>query len=103
MPSRGSGGATEPGGRSCVSWSRSAMAARWLRERLLLVDLALQLDDAVDQGLGPRRTAGHEHVDRHDLVDALHDRVVVEHATDRGTGTHRADVLRFRHLVVDAA
>ena len=34
----------------------------------LLVDLALQLDDAVDQRLGPRRAAGHEHVDRHDLV-----------------------------------
>ena len=43
-------------------------------------DLLAQLEDRVDQHLRPRRAAGQVHVDRHDVVDALHDRVVVEHA-----------------------
>src|SRR5258708_33236279 len=55
----------------------------------LLVDFLLELDDTVDERFGPRRTAGHEHVHRHHLVDTLHNGVVVEHAPDRGAGTHR--------------
>ena len=35
------------------------------------VDLLLQGHDAVDEGFGPRRAAGHVDVDRHDAVDAL--------------------------------
>src|SRR4029078_12279650 len=47
---------------------------------LRLRNLLLQLNDPVDQRLGPGRAARHEHVDRHHLVDALDDGVVVEHA-----------------------
>src|SRR6187397_1210833 len=52
-------------------------ARRLARElvKLLLIDLALQHDDAVDERLGARRAAGHEHVHRHDLIDSLHQRV----------------------------
>src|SRR3954469_20198872 len=40
----------------------------------------VQPDDPLHQLLGPRRAAGDVDVDRDDLVDRLHDRVVVEHA-----------------------
>ena len=43
------------------------------RSSFCLVDLLLELDDAVDERLGARRAAGHEDVDRHDLIDALDD------------------------------
>src|SRR5699024_11570715 len=43
------------------------------------------------------------HVHRDDVVDTLHDRVVVEHAAAGGTHTHRDDPLGFGHLVVDLA
>ena len=66
-------------------------------------DLLLQLHDAVDQRLGTRRAAGNEHVDRHDLIRALHDGVVVEHAAARRARAHRDHPLRLGHLVVDAA
>src|ERR1700681_3829425 len=49
-------------------------------------DLLLQLDDRVEQAFGPRRAARQIDVDRDDLVDALHDRVVVEHAPAREIG-----------------
>src|SRR5690606_40125319 len=39
--------------------------------------------DRVHEGLGTRRAARRVDVDRHDLVDALHERVVVEHAARR--------------------
>src|SRR5690242_14625883 len=52
--------------------------------QLLLIDLALQLHDAVDERFGARRAAGDVDVDRHDLIDALNERVVVEDAADRG-------------------
>ena len=54
------------------------------------------------QRLGPRRAAGHVHVDRHELV-RRHDRVVVEDAHRAGAGAHRDRPLRLEHLVVDAA
>ena len=52
---------------------------------------------------GPGRAAGDEHVHRHDLVHALHERVVVEHAAHRRAGAHRDHPLGLGHLVVDAA
>ena len=42
-------------------------------------DLALELDDGVQQGLRTRGTARQVNVDGDDLVHALDDRVVVEH------------------------
>src|SRR6476620_12583150 len=68
----------------------------------LLIDLFLELDDAVDERLGARWATRREHLDRHHLVDALDDGVVVEHATHRGAGAHRNHPLGLRHLVVDA-
>src|SRR5215471_13936340 len=51
--------------------------------QLHLIDLALQLDDAVDERLRARRAAGYEHVDRHNLINSLNEGVVVEYATNR--------------------
>src|SRR5205823_9037519 len=66
-------------------------------------DFLLKLDDAVNERFRARRTPGHVHVDRNHLVDALDDRVIVEHAADRRACAHRDDPLRIRHLVIDAA
>ena len=46
---------------------------------------------------------GQVDVDRDDVVDALHDGVVVEHAAGAGADTHRDDPLGLGHLVVDLA
>src|SRR4051812_4504134 len=43
-------------------------------------DLVVQLEDRVEQHFRPGRTAREIDVDGHDVVDALDDRVVVEHA-----------------------
>src|SRR4051812_2661686 len=115
MPSAAGAASTAPSGTdprsaSMISWlsinderlGRTRRLAGQLVE-LLLIDLALQLDDAVDERFGPRRATRHEDVHGDDLIDALHERVVVEHAADRRAGAHRDDILRFRHLVVDAA
>src|SRR5436190_14775091 len=64
------------------------------------LDLLLQLVDAVHERLGPRWAARHVHVDGQELVDALDNGVVVEHAGARGARAHRDDPLRFEHLVV---
>src|SRR5438874_9041466 len=69
------------------STSRSVSAILHLRR--FAGDLLLQLEDAVDQRLGARRAAGHVDVYRYDLIDTLHDRVVVEHPAARGAGAHR--------------
>src|SRR4029079_8992473 len=96
MPSAAGAASTAPSGTDPRSASRIcwlsihdqglAGQARRLARQLaepLLIDLALQLDDAVDERLGARRAAGHEDVDGDDLIDPLHQRVVVEHAADR--------------------
>ena len=38
---------------------------------VLVLDALLQHDDPLEKGLGPGRAAGHVHVHRHDLVNAL--------------------------------
>src|SRR5260221_8168119 len=75
-----------------LSMERDARHARRFARQLgelLLIDLPLELDDAVDDGLGTRRAAGHQDVDRPDLVHALHQRVIVEHAADRTASASR--------------
>src|SRR4051794_27741833 len=52
---------------------------RPLRAERLVHDLVVQLEDRVDEHLRARRTAGEVHVDGDDVVDALDDRIVVEH------------------------
>src|SRR3954469_8091884 len=68
----------------------------------LVLDALLQQHDALDEGLGPRRAAGDVHVDGHDLVDALGDRVRVPvGAAAVGARTHGDHVLGVGHLVVE--
>src|SRR3954452_5887566 len=67
-----------------------------------LLDLLLQLVDAVHERLGPRRAARDVDIYGEKLVDSLDDRVVVEHAGARCAGAHRDHPLGLQHLVVDA-
>src|SRR5664280_2616683 len=66
------------------------------------LDLLLELHEAVEESLGPRRTAGYVDVHGHDSVDALRDRVGPVRAAAGRAGAHRDDPLRFGHLVVEA-
>src|SRR2546430_7331019 len=63
---------------------------------LLSVDLLLKLKDGVENGLGARRATGDVHIDRNDLIAALHNGVIVENAAGSGTGAHRDDPLGLR-------
>ena len=74
-----------------------------LRAERLVHDLGVDLEDRVHQHLRARRAARQVHVHRHDVVDALHDRVVVEHAAGGGADAHRQHPARLGHLVVDLA
>ena len=53
-----------------------------------LLDDLLNGDDRVDEGFGPRRTAGNIHVDRKKLIDPLNEGVGVEDTTARRTCSH---------------
>src|ERR1700693_1746073 len=66
-------------------------------------DLALQLDDGIDQSFRSRWATRQIDVDRHDLVHALDDRIVVEHARGGGARPHRDHPLGLGHLVVNLA
>ena len=69
----------------------------------LAADPLLEGDQAVQQRLGPGRTAGDIDVHGHDLLHAAHDGVGVVHvrpSRDRASA-HGHDVLRVRHLLVE--
>src|SRR5215469_3671442 len=68
---------------------------------LHVLDSVVQLDDRVDQHLRPRRAARQVDVDRDDVIHALDDGVVVEHAAARCADAHRDHPLGLGHLVVD--
>ncbi len=61
----------------------------------------MQLDDRVQQHLRPGRAARQVDIDRDDVIDALDDGVVVEHAAAGGAHPHRDDPLGVGHLVID--
>src|SRR6187455_3628244 len=88
-------------GRTCRSASNrvaKSMRSAPVHQRLWRArHLPLELDDPVDQRLGPGRTPGHEHIHRNHLVDALDDGVVVEDAADRRTGAHGDHPLGLGH------
>ena len=63
----------------------------------------VQADDPFHQRLRPRRAEGDVDVDGDDPVDALEDRVVVEHPAGARADAHRDHPLRLEHLVVDLA
>ena len=91
----------EPIGVGARALTRATAAAR--RRRDAGADLLLQGQDSLDHGLRARRAAGHVDVDGDDLVDALEDRVVREHAAGGGAGAHRQHPLRLEHLLVELA
>src|SRR3990170_9549 len=68
------------------------------------LDLRAELQEPVNQGLGPHRAAGDEDVRRNESVAALYDavRIVVRPAADCALA-HRDDPLRLRHLLVQPA
>ena len=63
----------------------------------------MQPHDPLHQCLGSWWAAGHVDVDRDDLVDALENRVVVEHPAGARAGAHRDHPFRLEHLVVHLA
>ena len=63
----------------------------------------MQRQDGVHQGLGAGRATGGVDIDRHDLIDALDNGVVVEHPAARRAHAHGNDPLGLHHLVVDLA
>jgi hypothetical protein len=65
---------------------------------VLVLDLLLKQRDGIQQLLGPRRAPGHINVHRDDLIDTLHERVIIEHAPGGGAGAHGDDPFRLRHL-----
>src|SRR5216684_2624781 len=73
-----------------------------LRE-LLECDFPLELNDAVDERLGPWRTSRYVHIDWHNLIHALNERIVVEDAANRCAGAHRDHPFGLRHLIVNTA
>src|SRR5271163_2198315 len=64
-----------------------------------VLDFFLQQGDGVDELFGARRTSRNINIDGDDLVDALHQCVVLENAARGGTGSHGNYPLRFRHLL----
>src|SRR5262245_27698064 len=67
------------------------------------LDLHWDLGKPVGQGLGPRREAWHVNVDGDDLVAPLADRVgVLKETSAIRAASHRDDVARLGHLVVEA-
>ena len=71
-------------------------------EELLRLDFALQLEHAVEQGLGAGRTARYIDIHRNDLVDTLHHVVgMAERPARNGATAHCDDVFGVGHLVVE--
>src|SRR5207249_10949988 len=62
-----------------------------------------QLQQPIQQGFGPGRTAGHVDVYGDDLVHPLDDTIAIVVIPRSSAGPHRDDVSRLRHLVVDPA
>src|SRR5436190_13736689 len=82
-------------------WNKMAWAV-WAGQ-LLLVDLALQRHEGMDERFGSRWTAGDVHVHRDVAVNALeHVVALLERPAGDGTRAHGDDVFRLRHLVVEA-
>src|SRR5664280_2221315 len=89
------------GGNQLRLWPARRQGALPVRTQRVSLDLLVQLQDGVEQHLRPGGAAGQVHVHRDDVIDPLHDRVVVEHAAAAGADPHRQHPLRLGHLVVD--
>src|SRR5215831_1743622 len=77
--------------------------ARAVRTREpLLINFALQRHERMNQRFGTWWTARNVHIHRDVAVDAFeHVVALLERAATDGTGAHRDDVFRLRHLVVE--
>src|SRR5581483_2078255 len=76
------------------------VTGRLPRNRTGALDLLLQLDDAVDERFGRRRTAGDIDIDGHDAIAAAHHRIgVVIVAAAVRARPHGNDPARLGHLV----
>src|SRR5258708_39391578 len=91
--------------RSTGVWrSKKALAAmlsdvqRTLHGSALSLDLLLQQRDGINQLLRSRRATGHVDIYGDDLIHALHQRVIVEHAARRRARAHRDHPLWLRQL-----
>ena len=78
----------------------------WLNEVQSFLDGAafflnflLQQRNGIDELLRTRRTAWNINIDGNDLIDALHQGVVLEDATRSGAGAHGHYPLGLRHLL----
>src|SRR6266566_3282635 len=74
---------------------------RPLRQRHL-VDLILQFQQRVKKALRPRRAANYVHIDWHNLVHTLQDRIRIERAADARTRSHGNAPLWIGHLIPNA-
>src|ERR1700737_296836 len=99
-------------GKRCLTRSYASSASTsglnlWagrLREPPLSHDFLLELEQSFGQGLGTRRTSGDVNIHRQDLVDAVANRIrELEQPAAIRTASHRDDVLRIGHLVVEQA
>lgn len=66
-------------------------------------DLILKSDQALQQSLGARGTAGNVDVHRDDLIHALKDRIAAKHTAGTGTGATGNAPFGFWHLIPNAA
>src|SRR6185437_2429053 len=89
-----------------ICWPRSSSVTRAASaiNGAGAADFPLQQHDAVEKRFGGRRAARNVDVDRHDAVATTHHGVgIVIVAAAIGAASHRDDVTRLRHLVVDLA
>src|SRR3954467_9471577 len=80
-----------------------AYVERPLDGAALGLNLLLQKGDGINQLLGTRRATRYINIYRYDLIDALHQRVIVKHAARGRTRPHGDYPLRFRHLLPELA
>jgi len=66
-------------------------------------DLLLELQNGVENGFWTRRAAGNVDIDGDDLIAALNDGIVIEHAAGGGASAHGDNPLGLGHLIVELA
>src|SRR3970282_2130876 len=88
---------------SKIAFGSNRVPLRLRREISLLLDDLLELEDAVDERLGPGGAAGDVDVDRDEQVHPLDHAVgvLVEGAARVGAGAHRDDLFGVGHLLVE--
>ena len=88
--------------REARAHKRYASVPLSLHKDLFALNLFLQFQQPVQQRFRPRRATGNIHIDRNDLVHALHDGVTVVVIAGGRAGSHGDDVtpVSYTHLDV---